>query len=335
MRKAIALLAAAQCLAWSSVAFAEIDELNIPKGAGGVGFLPLLVMEKHALVQKYARAEGLANLKVNYVSLGGPAVVNDALISGAAHLAPAGPPAFLTSWARTRDSIKIKGVAGMSSMPMYLNTRSDKIKSLDDVSEADKIAVTAVKVSIPAIIMQIYARDKFGPNEYAKFDRYTVSLAHPDGVVALLSGRHEVNLHYTSPPFHQRERKDPHIRTIQTTNEVMGGPSTFTMLYTTTKFHDENPKAYRALIKALEAAIAAIAADKRAAARIFLESSDGRGWIEDEIVAVLNDPDIKFTTSPENVMKYANFMSDVGTLKARPASWQELFFPEIHAVAGN
>jgi NitT/TauT family transport system substrate-binding protein len=34
-------------------------------------------------------------------------------------------------------------------------------------------------------------------------------------------------------------------------------------------------------------------------------------------------------------MKYANFMADVGTLKVRPASWKDLFFPEIHSVDGN
>jgi NitT/TauT family transport system substrate-binding protein len=334
MRRTIALLVAAQFFGMAA-AHAEVAELNIPKGAGGLGFLPLLVMEAQKLVEKHAAAAGLTDLRVHYVNLGGPAVVNDALISGAAHLAPAGPPAFLTTWARTTGSMKIKGVAAMTSMPMYLNTRSDRIKSLDDVTEADKIAVTAVKVSIPAIIMQIYAKKKYGADEYTKFDRYTISLTHPDGVISMLSGRNEVDMHYTSPPFHQRERKDPRIRTIQTSDQVMGGPSTFTMLYTTTKFHDDNPKTYRAILDALTESIAMINADKRAAARIFLDSSDGKGWTEDEIVAVLDDPDNKFTTAPQNVMTYANFMNDVGTLKARPASWQDLFFPEIHGVAGN
>ena len=334
MRRTVALLIAAPLFGLAA-AHAEVSELNIPKGAGGLGFLPLLVMEHEGLVEKHARAAGLGGLTVRYINLGGPAVVNDALISGAAHLVPAGPPAFLTTWGRTRDSLKIKGVAAMTSMPMYLNTRSDRIKSLDDVTEADKIAVTAVKVSIPAIIMQIYAKKKYGADDYTKFDRFTVSLTHPDGVISMMSGRGEVDMHYTSPPFHQRERKDPRIRTIQTSDQVMGGPSTFTMLYTTTKFHDDNPKTYRAILDALTESIAMINADKRAAARIFLDSSDGKGWTEDEIVAVLNDPDNKFTTSPQNVMTYANFMNDVGTLKSRPASWQDLFFPEIHGVAGN
>jgi len=47
-----------------------------------------------------------------------------------------------------------------------------------------------------------------------------------------------------------------------TSNEVMGGPSTFTMLYTTSRFHDAYPKAVAAFLRALEEAIASINADK-------------------------------------------------------------------------
>ena len=45
---------------------------------------------------------------------------------------------------------------------MYLNTRADHLKKLDDVTDKDRIAVTAIKVSIPSIIMQMYAKQKYG-----------------------------------------------------------------------------------------------------------------------------------------------------------------------------
>ena len=313
---------------------AEVDVVKIPKGAGGVGFLPLIIMEEKRLVEQEAAKMGL-KLAAEYVQLGGPAVVNDMLLSGNAHLAPAGPPAFITIWDKTSSSMKVKGVAAMTSIPMYLNTNAPHLKSLRDLNASDKIAVTAVKVSIPAIIMQMAAIKEFGKADYARYDPYTVSLTHPDGVIALLSGKTEITAHFTSPPFHQRERKDPKIRTVTTSNEIMGGPSTFTMLYAPTKFHDENPKAYAAVLKALQAAIDFINADRQAAAAVFLQSSEGKGWKLADVMEVLDDPDVRFTTSPENVMTYANFMADVGSIKARPKAWQEMFFPEIHGIAGN
>ena len=34
-------------------------------------------------------------------------------------------------------------------------------------------------------------------------------------------------------------------------------------------------------------------------------------------------------------MKYAEFMARVGTIKAKPASWKDLFFPPILGAAGS
>jgi NitT/TauT family transport system substrate-binding protein len=306
---------------------AEVNEIRIPTGAGGVGFLPLLVMEKNHLIEKHA------NVKVRWINIGGPAVMNDALLSGSADFITAGPPAFITLWDRTVTSVKIKGVAAMSSMPMYLNTRADHLKKLDDVTAQDKIAVTAIKVSIPSIIMQMYAKQKYG--DPTRFDRYTVTMTHPDAVIALLAGSSAVDAHFTSPPFAQREKKDPRVRTIMLSDDVMGGSTTFTMVSTTTKFREQNPKIYAAVLKAIEEANQMIASDRKSAAEILLASTNDKGFSVKEIVDVLSDPHIKFTTTPENVMKYAEFMHSIGSIKNRPGSWRDMFFPEIHGAPGS
>ncbi|MEO8099686.1 MAG: ABC transporter substrate-binding protein [Acidobacteriota bacterium] len=336
MKAAFALILAilsASCGASSPRA--ETHEIRIPKGAGGVGFLPLLVMEKNQLIEKHAREAGIVNLTVKWIDLGGPSAVNDALLSGSADFTAAGPPAFLTLWDRTRDSAKVTGVAAIASLPMYLNTRAAHLKQLEDLTAQDKIALTAIKVSIPAIIMQMYSRQKYGDNAVARFDKYTVSMTHPDAVIALLAGSGAITAHFSSPPFHQRERKDPQVRTILTSDQVLGGPATFAMLAATAKFHEENPELVRAVIAALDEANRMIAADRPMAAQLLLASAGGGGLSADELVNILNDPAIRFTTTPENVMKYAEFMHATGSLKNKPASWKDLFFPELHAAPGN
>ena len=303
-------------------------EVRIPKGAGGVGFLPLLVMEKYHLIEKYA------DVTVRWMDLGGPAAMNDALLSGSADFISAGPPAFLTLWDKTKGTANVEGVAAMTSLPMYLNTNSPRLKTLDDITDQDKIAVTAVKVSIPAIIMQMYAEQKYGAAQATRFDKFTVSMAHTDAVVALLSGSAGIDAHFSSPPFHQRERKDPRIHTILNSDDVMGGSTTFTMVSTTSKFRQENPKLFEAVLKALEEANRMIVADKQMAADL-LVTSEGGGLTREEIVEVLSDPHVKFTTTPEHIMKYADFMYGAGSLTNHPTSWKELFFPEIQASPGS
>jgi NitT/TauT family transport system substrate-binding protein len=333
MKKVLAAALTALALAFAVPALAEVNEITITRG-DGVGFLPLMVMEKHQLIEKKA-AEGGINLKVNWVNISGSGAVNDALLSDSAQFIAGGIPGMLTLWDRTKGKQDVVGVGSISSQPMYLNTRSDKLKSLDDVSSADKIAVTAIKISIPSIIMQMYAREKYGAAETFRFDPFTVAMKHPDGVAALLSGAAGITAHYTSPPFHQREIKDPKVRTIQNTNDVMGGSTSFAILVATKKFREKNPKVFKAVFDGLAASHAFIRDNKEESAKILLESMGGRGWEVSELVEVLNDPDIKFDITPENVMRYAEFMNAVGSINNKLGSWTGMFAEEAHSLRGS
>ena len=129
------------------------NHIRIPLGAGGVGFLPLQIMREYGLVEKHAQLAGLDDLTVEWLELGGPAVMNDALLAGSVDFIAAGPPAFITLWDRTRGSANVKGVAAIAALPMYLNTRAPHLNRLEDLTDNDRIAVTAIKVSIPSIVM--------------------------------------------------------------------------------------------------------------------------------------------------------------------------------------
>jgi NitT/TauT family transport system substrate-binding protein len=54
-----------------------------------------------------------------------------------------------------------------------------------------------------------------------------------------------------------------------------------------------------------------------------------------EIEAMLNDPAIVYTTTPQNVMKYVDFMLKIGAIKSKPESWKDLFFPNAHNLPGS
>jgi NitT/TauT family transport system substrate-binding protein len=327
------LLLAAGCAAAPEQG--EVRELRMPTGAGGVGFLPLRVMQQQKLIEQHAREAGIPDLVVRWVEVGGPAVLNDALLAGSIDFIAAGPPAFITLWDRTAESARVMGVAAVAALPMYLNTTADHLRSVDDLRDGDKVGVTAIKVSIPSLVMQMYARDTYGASQAARFDRYTVAMTHPDGVVALLSGSNAINAHFTSPPFHQRERRDAKVRTIMTTDQVMGGATTFVMLSTTARFRERSPGVYGAVLAALRDAQARIAAEPRAAAEALLSAEGEGGFTVDEVAAVLADPDVQFSATPQNTMKYATFMHDIGSITHRPASWKDLFFPEIHDLPGH
>lgn len=335
MKKIILAAALSACVVLPLAARADVTELKVPLGAGGFGFLPLHIMKQHNLVEKHAAKLG-HTMKVNWSNIGGPSAMIDALLSGSAHFISAGPPSFLILWDRTKGNANVKGVAAMSSMPMNLNTRAEHLKSIDDLRPTDKIAVTSVKSSIPSIIMQMYAVEKYGKDQAFRFDPYTVTMNHGDAAAALLSGSSGITGHYASAPLDQLERKSPGVRSIMNTDTIMGGSTTFTMISARADFQQKNPKVFAAFVSALKEAQEMIAKDKGAAADTLIESMGGSSkWSKADMVELLNDPSIKYTTKPENVMKYATFMHQIGSVKNAPKSIDELFFVGADVSGGN
>jgi NitT/TauT family transport system substrate-binding protein len=238
-------------------------------------------------------------------------------------------------WSRTKSNVGVKGVAAMTSYPLYFVTRNPELKSLKDLSPKDKIAVPSVKISTQALMLQMAAADLFGQASYQKFDELTVSLSHPDAMVALMNNTGGVNAHFATSPFYEQEMKLPNARVLTTSYEILGGRASALVVVTTTKFHDANPKLYKAFLAAEKEAVDTINKDKKAAAKAYLEIAKDTKNSVDDIFAVINDKDYAFTLSPEKVFKTAVFMGKVGTVKDPPAKWQDLFFPDIHDLPGD
>ena len=311
---------------------AEMAEIKVAQQYG-ISYLPLMLMEEQKLIEKHAKAAGV-DVKVGWAKFAGGNVMNDALLSGQLHFASGGVGPLITLWSRTKGNLDVKAVSAINSMPLYLNTRNPNVKTIKDFTEKDKIALPAVKVSIQAVTLQMAAEKAFGEGQHTKLDALTVSLAHPDAQVALLSGASEITAHFSSPPFQYQQLAKPGIRTVVNSYDVLGGPATFNVVWTTSKFRSENPKLYDAFVKAVDEATAIINRDKKAAAETYLRLAKGKDSVAD-ILAMLNDPAIVYTTTPQNVMKYVDFMAKVGSIKVRPDSWKDLFFPNAHGLPGS
>lgn len=333
MRKSLLMVAFMAGL-MNSAARAEVNEVVVAQQYG-VSFLPLMVMERQTLVEKRAAAAGLPNIKVNWAKVAGPSVMNDGLISGAVHFAAQGAPSLITLWDKTRTNAGIKGVAAMTTYPLYLVSRNPDVKTIKDFSAKDKIVVPSVKISTQAIMLQMAAAKAFGDAEYTKLDPLTISLAHPDGLLAITNNTAGVNAHFTSSPFYESEIKLPNAHLVTTNYEILGGPATAVVLSASTKFRDANPKVYRAFYEALGEAISIIKKDKKAAAQLYLDVAKDTKNSVDDILKVIEDKDYEYTLRPAKVVATAEFMAKVGSIKQAPKSIDDLFFPDIANLKGD
>ena len=77
-----------------------------------------------------------------------------------------------------------------------------------------------------------------------------------------------------------------------------------------------------------------ITADPAGAAALWVKS-EGSKLSPAEAEKIIRLPQNEWTMPPKKVMAYADFMSRVGLIPVKPASWQELFFEEIHKLPGS
>src|SRR6266478_2360557 len=202
---------------------AETNEIRAAQQYG-LSYLALMLMEDGKLVEKHAKQAGLPELKVTWAKLGGPQAMNDALLSGSLDFGTGGVPSLITLWAKTRDQqLNVKGVGALNDMPNELIVSRPEVKSIRDLGVQDKIAVTSVKISTQALLLQMAAAKEWGDKEYEKLDPLTVSMSHPDSLTALLFGSGAISAHFASPPFSYQEMTKT-TESIESLMQMMNDP---------------------------------------------------------------------------------------------------------------
>lgn len=323
LSRSVAALGAALALLVPATVHAE-GKIRIAEQFGVV-YLLLNVAQDQKLIEKHGRKHGL-DIEVDWVKLSGGAAVNDALLSGSVDVAGAGLGPLLTIWDRTHGRQNVRGVASLGNFPYYLVSTNPAVKTIADFSERDRIALPAVTVSVQARILQMAAARQWGAAQFRKLDPITQTVPHPDAAAAIIAGKTELNAHFGNPPFQDQELAgNPKAHVVLDSYQVLGGPSSATVLYATEKYVKENPRTYRAFIDALVEAAQLASTNPEAAADAYLRVN--RNSIDRALlVKVIRDPKVQFKVAPQNTLVLAQFLQEVGAIRRRPASWRDYFF---------
>ena len=328
-RALAALLLAAGCI---GAAQAE-GKIRIAQQFG-IAYLILDVVRDQQLIEKHGKAAGQP-IEVDWAAISGATGMNEALLAGALDVVSAGVPPMLTLWDRTRGKQDVKAVAALGSLPNYLITNNPNVKTLKDLGPKDRIAVPAAGVGFQSRTLQIETARQFGRDDFKRFDTLSVSLPHPDATAALIAGGSEINTHFSSAPFYyQALEGNKAVHKIIGSYEILGGPATFNVLYTTRKFHDENPKTYKAFYAALAEAADWIRAHKAEAADTFIRVQKSK-LPAAFVRKIVEDPENDFTIVPQKTFVYADELHKLGVLRQRADAWKDYFFEEAHAAPGS
>jgi len=301
----------------------------------GLAYLPTYIAVDRGLIEKHAKAAGLADIKVTLTHMASGPASSDVLLAGDADLAMGGfGPAFIL-WDKTRGAQKVRGVTPLSGGSILLLTTDPRIRSIRDFGPDDRIAVSAIKVTAQAIALQMAAAKEWGWDQRFRLDPLLVSMSNPDAMLMLMSGSGPVKTHASILPFSVEEMESGKVHVVMNSDDFLEPGTSIAVMYASARFHDENPKLYAATAAAFEEAFEFIRQSPRESANIFVAREPQKrdvSWIE----AMIVDPKlIRYSSTPRGTKKHADFMHAAGTLKNQPDSWKDLFWDNMWNKDGS
>lgn len=163
-------------------------------------------------------------------------VMSDGVRLGVLDIGINGAPSVLLPWDKTRNYPNPdRGLTVTSTSPSMLVTRNPAVT---DITEADRIAVPGIKISINAM-SKVAAQHTLGKNGRSRLDLHTTGLGHPDAMKAMLSGKRKIPGHFSGPPFSTIEI-EAGGRAILTAKDELGDGWDIIM-FGTTAVHDKTP----------------------------------------------------------------------------------------------
>lgn len=296
--------------------------------------LPLIVAAHDRLIEKQAAAHGLS-VSVQWLVPNGGNPIDELLRGQADIVATPDLAEFILAWdQRSGTPQEIRALAALARMPYQLLSRNPAIATIRDFTAKDRIAVPALKSSLPAVLLEMAAAAEWGAAHYDKLDPLTVARSAEDADRALHAGNGDIDSDFTRAPYADDERADRAIHRVMDSFDIAGAHSVGAAV-TTAQFRDANPALCIAVIDAITGADAFIKERRGGAAEIYVDTNKAQPFQVEDLTDMLGDPDTSFETAPAGVQRLAAFMHQIGRIKHSPDSWQRLFFPEAYKLPGS
>lgn len=277
----------------------------------GLGYAALLVIKEQGTLEK-----AFPDTTIKWQELDSGGALRDAVIAGDVQIASMGAAPFLVG---VDAGVGWKTIASQNDMNLELMVKDPRITSLKDLPDDAKIAMPAPD-SIQSVVLRKGAEEQLG--DAHALDDSIVSMAHPDGLQALVSG--QVTGHLTAPPFVAEEAEQGAHAILKSYD--LFGRTTFNGIYAKADFVGANATFITEFDHELTTATTLLKNDPDQASELLSKESGGDLSVA-EVKQQITDPDVTWTTTPTGFTKVATFMKEIGMIKKVPAR-SAMFFDD-------
>lgn len=280
----------------------------------GLAYAPLQVMKELKLLEK-----NLPGVEITWKQLGNTAAIREAMVAQEVDVGFMAIPPFLIGWDK---GMEWKIFSGLSKSPVGLVVNNPNIRSIKDFTDKDRIAVPQPG-SVQHILLSMACEREFGNPK--KLDNQLITLAHPDGMNALLA-KNDITAHFTAPPYLTKELETEGMHQILSGSEAMGKDFTFIVGVSTSKFHDKNIKEYKALIKSLNEAMEYMKENKKETQKLLSKAYE---MSEADIENYMSLEGVNYDSSVAGVHEFAEFMKRSGYISKVPQSINDILWEDV------
>ncbi|WP_341534026.1 ABC transporter substrate-binding protein [Sporosalibacterium faouarense] len=281
----------------------------------GLAYAPLQIMKNKEILKKR-----LPQTQIIWKQMGNTAAIREGMISNEVDIGFMAIPPFLIGWDKGMDW---KIASGLSSMPIGLITYKDGINSIKDLTTNDRIALPQPG-SIQHILLSMASEKAFSDSH--KLDNQLVTMAHPDGMNALLAKK-DISAHFTSPPYIFKELDNEGFHQVLTGEEAMGKDFTFIIGVATKEFHDMSSETYEAFLDSLHEAIDFINDHPQEAASILAKEYD---LPKEEVLRYITADGTKYTSKVKGLEDFTDFMKRNNYISNSFQNLEEVLWEDVN-----
>ena len=280
----------------------------------GLAYAPLEVMKSKGFLEAELKERNL-NIEVQWKKLGNTSAIRESMLSGDLDIGFTAIPPFLIGKDKGMDW---RIIAGISKTSVSLVTKDPDLNSISDLKDKHRIMLPQPG-SIQHILLMMAAEK--GVGRASAYDGQLISMAHPDGVTAFISGNSDL-LHFTTPPYLQEELENGG-RVLLDGRESFGGDFTFIVGICQERVFKDT-KVYESFKGALVKTMEYMESDKEGTLKILSEAYD---YETGELESYLSDGTTTFGTGVEGIDTFVEFMERNGlissSLKDMELFWEQ------------
>jgi NitT/TauT family transport system substrate-binding protein len=280
----------------------------------GLAYAPLEVMKSKGFLEAELMERNL-DISVQWKKLGNTSAIRESMLSGDLDIGFTAIPPFLIGKDKGMDW---RIIAGISKTSVSLVTKDPDLKSISDLKDNHRIMLPQPG-SIQHILLMMAAEK--GVGRASAYDGQLLSMAHPDGVTAFISGNSDL-LHFTTPPYLQEELENGG-RVLLDGRESFGGDFTFIVGICQERVFKDT-KVYESFKGALVKTLEYMESDKEGTLKILSEAYD---YETGELKSYLGDGTTTFGTGVEGIDTFVEFMERNGLISSS-LKYMELFWEQ-------